>query len=103
MDNYGTATQNYMGGASNTLAAPRQPRLDQLAERFEKSLSEFAELSARLQNVADRLLGPVPEAVDKNGMPPSPSATTGRLESLAETQGLLLRRLRQSTERLEVL
>jgi hypothetical protein len=91
---------------SNQAGAPMprtQPRLEQLGDRIEKSLIELQELNGRLCNVADRICGPVPEAVDNNKSPPQPSATVGRLESMSEGLGHLLRRLRQSVDRLETL
>jgi hypothetical protein len=88
-------------GASNN--PTRQPRLDQVSDRFEKSLNEFLTLTQRLQNITDRVLGPVPEAVENNKQPQPPSASIGKLESMTESLGQLLRRLNQSVERLETL
>jgi hypothetical protein len=80
-----------------------QPRLEQLGERFEKSLMELQDLQSRLCNVADRVLGPVPEAVGKDKGDAPSSTAVGKLETMTEAFGHLLRRLRQTTDRLETL
>lgn len=102
MDNYAPSNQGY--ASAGALGSPVKPsRLEQSAQAFEKSLGEFLDLNQRLNNIADRILGPVPEAVSNDKQPPSPSATIGRVEYLNEGLAYALRRLRQSTERLEVL
>lgn len=97
----GQALADY--GASMPNSPPRAPRTEQLIGRLDKSLTEFVGLTQRLQNVADRLLGPIPEGVDSNKAVPDPANVIGRLESMTESLGSLLRRLGQATERLETL
>jgi hypothetical protein len=101
MDNFTITGAGYAGNAQQL--AKQEPRLDQICSRWEKSLAELQALTQRLTGIANRTLGPVPEGVEKGGQPPSPNAAVARMESLQEGLNMLLARLGQTTERLEVL
>lgn len=89
--------------AGSQLTAPG-PRLEQSAERLDRGLGELHELISRLSNVADRVSGPVPEAVEKSAPNnPASSASAARLEQSVEGFHGLLRRLNQVAARLETL
>jgi hypothetical protein len=81
---------------------PRQPRLIELGERFEKSLSEFQTLNANLRNIAERALGAIPETVAKDAQGPGP-ATVSKLENYQQVLDGMLSRLRETIERLDQL
>lgn len=94
---YGNQTS---AGAS--LAAPRQPRLVELAERFERSLSEFQNLNVMARGIAERALGTIPETVSKEAQGPGP-ATVGKLEAYQAALDGMLSALRGTLDRLDAL
>lgn len=80
------------------------PRLEAIGNRFEVQLEMLARQQSRLAALADRICGPIPEAVEK-GAPATPaaSASAHRLEQAADMIDAVLRRLELTTNRLETL
>lgn len=98
LSDYSTA-----GIAVNSGSAKQQLRFDQFSERLEKNCGDLQDLTRRVTVVADRILGAVPEAVDKGAGAPEPNSVAAKLDYMLEFMAAHLRRLRQATERLEVL
>lgn len=93
--------QNQQTAASNALV-PKQPRLIELGERFEKSLAELQNLNVMLRTIAERALGAIPENVSKEAQGPGP-ATVGKLENYQQALDSMLSRLRETIDRLDSL
>jgi hypothetical protein len=92
-------TQAGYGVATNEIK--KQPRLAQMSERLEKTLNHAAELGTRIDNLANRLVGSVPEAVEAQKDPPTPIATVSVMERQIEYIGQVLTRINQNVARLE--
>lgn len=97
--------QAYGGTIGATLGdAPKpMPRLDGPANHLEEMTKGLAELNVRLARVADRLGGSTPEPVEKEGNGLSAGCVAGRYERISDTYSALIRKLFNTTERLESL
>lgn len=104
----GTTTATMTGShgisiAANTIEAPK--RMLACAERLEALLSDLSGLIARVAACADRISGPVPQAVSNK--PPqdtqSPASSMARLENGVGDLGGLLMSLDMGIKRLETL
>lgn len=84
-------------------APVRNQRLDGPAIHLEEMTKGLAELHVRLARVADRLGGPTPEPVEKEGNGLSAGCVAGRYERISETYSALIRKLFNTAERLEQL
>lgn len=104
MNDYSSAKSATMatgGGYAGTALAPAPPRLTQINDRLEKTLSHAAEIEKRMDNLATRLLGSTPESVSNDKEPPSPSATVSIMERQIDWLGSVLARANQHLGRLE--
>lgn len=101
----GAATPNYGSMQSNvagTLKTPG-PRIMQSVERLQSSAKHMADISARLGQLADRLCGSVPEAVEKERESINSGCSVGMIEAQCEDLGMFLRRAENQLQRLEML
>lgn len=100
-----TRLGGYVDAASAPNAPPKvMPRLDGPAAHLEEMTKGLQEYSVRLARVADRFLGSIPEAVEKDGNGQIRAAcVASRYEAVADTYASLLRRLGTAVERLETL
>jgi hypothetical protein len=83
---------------------PAQPtRLDTAADHLTKIYQGFADMNGRLERIANRLGGSVPEPVEKVGASMNPTCTSMRFEALVEDMGAQLRRMDTLVTRLDAL
>lgn len=97
---YGGSIQGYPPEAR-----PKQPtRLETCADHLGKMSNGFAEMNSRLERLANRLAGAVPEADGTTGqIAGAPTSTAHRLESTMEDFGAILRRMDSVVTRIETL
>lgn len=109
--------KQYVGGAAAGMgslqgaaigyqdAKPSQPtRLETCADHLGKMQQGFADMNGRLERIANRLAGAIPEPVEKSGnLTGGPTCTAHRFEITVEDFGAALRRMDSLVTRIEAL
>ena len=84
-------------------AGRREPRLDMVGMRLAKSLDRLMEMATRVDQLADRICGPIPASAGRVEDRTTPDSAAGKLEVLVEDIDTQLNRLVEHLQRLETL
>ena len=86
--------------------APRKPLLEEFQDSMHVGATAVQDYAQRLHNIADRLIGSRPTAINKaqtNDVMPVPSTTLGMMAEKRRLHTIALDYLRDAVERLEAL
>ena len=100
------SARNYPGAAIAGQSPPltARPLLDRVLERRNELCSELQSLGNRAEQLADRLIGPVPETEPgKDGIRKEPGTAMEKLDALDGAAAHLCMRLNRHLARLEAL